>query len=119
MDNIKLSVPKKSEYIGILRLIISSLGSKVGVNIDEIDDLKILVSEICIFFIKNVKENTRDIVFDFILDDKKIIIEIADLNSGDLEFNNDDLSILIIESLADAFRLNYKEKKALIEKNVK
>ena len=44
-DYIEIRVPAKAQYIGIARLTISGLASRLGFNYDEIEDLKIATSE--------------------------------------------------------------------------
>lgn len=45
-DAVEISVPLRGEHAATLRVIVSSLGSDHGLNVDEIDDLKLAVSEI-------------------------------------------------------------------------
>ncbi|MDR0852022.1 MAG: ATP-binding protein [Clostridiales Family XIII bacterium] len=46
-DTLKLSVPVKPEYVGTVRLAISSLANKAGFDIEAIEDIKVAVSEAC------------------------------------------------------------------------
>ena len=45
-DAIGVAVPLRSEHGAMLRVIVSSLGADAGFSVDEIDDLKLAVSEI-------------------------------------------------------------------------
>ncbi|MFK8023393.1 MAG: hypothetical protein AB8G26_05445 [Ilumatobacter sp.] len=45
-DAIVVSVPLRSEHGSMLRVIVSSLGADAGFSVDEIDDLKLAVSEV-------------------------------------------------------------------------
>lgn len=45
-DAIDIAVPLRAEHAATLRVIVSSLGSDNGLNVDEIDDLKLAVSEV-------------------------------------------------------------------------
>ena len=45
-EAIEIGVPLRSEYAATLRVIVASLGSDNGLTIDEIDDLKLAVSEV-------------------------------------------------------------------------
>ena len=47
MDLIKFSIPGKPEYVGVVRLAVSSLANKSGFDIEAIEDIKIAVSEAC------------------------------------------------------------------------
>jgi serine/threonine-protein kinase RsbW len=42
-----LSVPGKAEYVSTVRLAISSLAAKAGLDIEAIEDIKVAVSEAC------------------------------------------------------------------------
>ena len=44
-DYIEIRVPAKAQYVGVARLTISGLASRVGFTYDEIEDLKIASSE--------------------------------------------------------------------------
>lgn len=44
-DLIEMKIPAKAEYIGVIRLTVSGLASRVGFSYDDIEDLKVAVSE--------------------------------------------------------------------------
>jgi len=44
-DYIEMKVPAKAQYVGVARLTISGLASRLGFSFDEIEDLKIASSE--------------------------------------------------------------------------
>lgn len=46
-DILRFSVPGKPEYVSMIRLAVSSAANTAGFNIEEIDDIKIAVSEAC------------------------------------------------------------------------
>lgn len=46
-DEIKIHLPQKADYLGFLRLSVSGLASKMGFDIDTIEDIKVAVSEVC------------------------------------------------------------------------
>ncbi|MDR7074888.1 anti-sigma B factor RsbW [Fictibacillus barbaricus] len=46
-DYIEMNVPAKPEYVGVVRLTISGLANRMGFSFDEIEDIKIAVSEAC------------------------------------------------------------------------
>ncbi|MFN2746733.1 MULTISPECIES: anti-sigma B factor RsbW [Bacillus] len=47
VDYIEMKSPAKPEYVGIVRLTLSGIASKMGYSYDDIEDLKIAVSEAC------------------------------------------------------------------------
>lgn len=44
-DRIDLSVPLRSEFSSMLRTVASSIGADLGLDLDQIDDLRLAVSE--------------------------------------------------------------------------
>lgn len=47
VDLIEMKIPAKPEYVGIIRLTLSGVASRMGYVYEEIEDLKIAVSEAC------------------------------------------------------------------------
>lgn len=46
-DLLKFSVPGKPEYVGMVRLAVSSLANCAGFDIEAVEDIKVAVSEAC------------------------------------------------------------------------
>ena len=46
-DLIRFSVPGKPEYVGVVRLAISSAANTAGFDVEDIEDIKVAVSEVC------------------------------------------------------------------------
>lgn len=121
MENIKLLIPKKSEYISTIRLTTSSLSNIKGFNIEIIEDIKVLISEICTFFINNISSNDKPFSIEYFMQDDWLKVEVSDLNEGQItEENkkNSDMCILIIESLADDCNIDLAGKKLSFKKNI-
>lgn len=47
MEEVKLAIPARPEFVGVVRLAVTSLARSVGFDEDRVDDLKIAVSEAC------------------------------------------------------------------------
>ncbi|PLS15903.1 anti-sigma B factor RsbW [Bacillus sp. M6-12] len=46
-DYIEMKIPAKPEFIGVIRLTLSGISSRMGFSYDDIEDLKIATSEAC------------------------------------------------------------------------
>ncbi|CAH0347183.1 anti-sigma B factor RsbW [Bacillus sp. CECT 9360] len=46
-DYIEMNIPAKPDFIGVIRLTLSGIASRMGFSYDEIEDLKIATSEAC------------------------------------------------------------------------
>lgn len=121
MDKINLNIPKKSEYMSTIRLTTSALSNLNGFNIDDIEDLKVIISEVCTFFISNIEENNKPLSIEYQVEEKRMIVEVSDLNDGKIDEKNkanSEMCIMIIESLADNYNFDLENKKIIFEKNL-
>lgn len=122
MEKINLTIPKKSEYMSTIRLTTSAISNLKGFNVDEIEDIKVIISEVCTFFINNIENNNEPISIAYDISENKFIVEVVDMNSGELSEEssiNSDMCIMIIESLADNYKFDLKNKKITFEKEYK
>jgi len=46
-DYVEMKIPAKPEYVGVIRLTLSGIASRIGFSYDDIEDLKIAISEAC------------------------------------------------------------------------
>ena len=119
MEKIKLSIPKKSEFMSTIRLTTSALSNINGFNVDEMEDLKVIISEACTFFINNVKNNTEPLNICYELNTDNLTVEVTDLNSGEItekDRTGSEMCVMIIESLADSYNFDLDNKKIIFEK---
>lgn len=121
MDKINLSIPKKSEYMSTIRLTTSALSNLNGFNIDDIEDLKVIVSEVCTFFMSNIEKNNEPLNLEYQVEEGRLTVEVSDLNDGKIDEKNkanSEMCIMIIESLADSYNFDLENKKIIFEKNL-
>lgn len=80
IDYIEMKIPAKAEYVGIIRLTLSGIASRMGFSYEEIEDLKIAVSEACTNAVQHAYKGEQggEIVLGFGLYENKLEIMIAD-----------------------------------------
>lgn len=102
-DVIKLSIPKKPEYISIVRLTASGIGNNMMLNIDDIEDIKVCIGEACTNSLITKKSNKINIMFE--VGEKKLLVKISDtletIPENIKEKRDRELGLLIIKSLMD------------------
>ncbi|MFS0784406.1 anti-sigma B factor RsbW [Bacillus sp. 1P06AnD] len=59
-DYIEMKIPAKPEYIGVVRLTISGVASRMGFSYDDIEDLKIATSEACTNAVQHAYKEEED-----------------------------------------------------------
>lgn len=58
-DFIQMKVPSKPEYVGVIRLTLSGIASRMGFNYEDIEDLKVAVSEATTNVVSHAYENNE------------------------------------------------------------
>ena len=108
-ETIKMEISANPEYVSIIRLTTSGIANKVGFCLDDIEDLKVAISEACTNAIKHSLEDRFTIIYTMI--EKGLTIEIIDNGKGyntkevsepDLDnLKESGLGLFIIQSLMD------------------
>jgi len=115
-DCIQLIVPAKPEYILITRLTASAVATRVGFDVDTIEDIKIAVAEAAIL-IMNQEKNVKEIILYFELEENGLTIElqageVIDCNDSNTipDFENREMSMFILDSMMDNVNLHTEDK---------
>lgn len=108
-ETIKMEMNANPDYVGIIRLTTSGIANKIGFSVDDIEDLKVAVSEACTNAIKHSQDNKFSIAFNIL--ENGVNIEIKDNGKGynassirtpDLENPKENgLGLFIIQALMD------------------
>ena len=119
-ETIKMEISSNPEYVSIIRLTTSGIANKVGFCIDDIEDLKVAISEACTNAIKHSSDDTFTIIYSIMVNG--LTIEIIDNGKGydknsvteqDLDnLKESGMGLFIIESLMD--EVNVESEKLLI-----
>lgn len=62
-DLIELTIPAKLEYIGVTRLLVSGVANRVGLSYDDIEDVKLAVSEACTNAVQHAYEKREGTIY--------------------------------------------------------
>jgi serine/threonine-protein kinase RsbW len=80
LDYIEMKVPAKPEYVGIIRLTLSGIATRMGYSYETIEDLKIATSEACTNAVQHAYRDNEggEVVVGFGLYDDRLEVMIAD-----------------------------------------
>jgi serine/threonine-protein kinase RsbW len=83
-DSLSMSVPSKPEYVGVVRLTVSAIASRMGFDIEQIEDLKVAVAEACTNAITHglSEDGCENVEIQFIMNHHRMIIHITDRGHG-------------------------------------
>ena len=80
LETIKMEVTSNPEYVSIIRLTVSGLANKVGFSLDDIEDIKVAVSEACTNAIKHSLDDKFLVQFSVL--ENGLTIEVEDKGTG-------------------------------------
>jgi len=107
-EQIKLTLPINAAYVSAARLTASSVANRLNFDIEEIEDIKVAVSEACAYIIRESSFNSnRDFKIEFDLSADKIKITLSvDVNDNKFEVDDNEMSLLVIKAVMDSFAIN-------------
>lgn len=128
-DYIEMKIPAKAEFVGVIRLTLSGIASRMGFVYDEIEDLKIATSEACTNAVQHAyKRNEQgEVVIGFGLYNNRLEVMVSDSGKSfdfkaarqeigpydqtdSVEFLREGgLGLYLIETLMDEVRIHHKE----------
>jgi len=128
-DYIEMKIPAMPEYVGVIRLTLSGIASRMGFTYDLIDDLKIAVSEAITNAVQHAykKDEGGEVVVGFGLYQDRLEVMVADSGksfdinkardeigpyneNSQIEFLREGgLGLYLIESLMDEVKIHQNE----------
>jgi len=113
MDKIFVKIPSEKKYISTVRLSISSIANTIAMDIENIEDLKVSISEVMNLF---VDEGNFFEISIAVIEDKIEIEVLPDVSISEIQQKEENkFALLILENLVD--KIEFKEKSVLLVKN--
>lgn len=118
-DNVTLTLPAKSEYVSTARLTASSVANRIGFNIDEIEDIKVAVAEVCNMILSKTNSEISQYKILFEINSDKLIITFTgnETAMGCFESNaENEYGMYIMQALMDSVELCNNNSIVMIKK---
>lgn len=124
--SIELTIPCKPEFVGIARLTVLGVASRMSFSYDEVEDLRLAVGEACTTAVERaMTANKTDTAIDIqsVIQDNKLTIEVRDhagqtgeRPSADVDDDLDEqgLGVMLMELLVDEFVVEPTEDGTLV-----
>mgnify|MGYP000958533322 CR=1 FL=1 len=112
LDTVSVLIPPKAEYVSIARLTASGIASRMGFDIDEIEDIKVSISEVINRMIdKGIPSDGINIDFHLFSDYIRIDFRLSGSSPRDtFEGEEDGFAFEIIRALMDEVILNTNDQ---------
>ncbi|MFZ7133000.1 MAG: ATP-binding protein [Eubacteriales bacterium] len=108
---ISLTLPNAAEYVSVARLTLSGIANRMGFNYDDIEDLKVAISEACTNALRHGCGCNNNYIVNYTMENRSLVIDVCDRGEGfniaevkspDLEHPKDNgLGLYIIKTLMD------------------
>ena len=105
-ENIELLLPCNAAYVSAARLTASSIANRLKFAMDEIEDIKVAVSEACTYIIRESSAvNKGEFKITFLLKKDTLLITITCSAGLTNSQNEDEMGIHMIKALMDYFEI--------------
>jgi serine/threonine-protein kinase RsbW len=105
-DTVNLRVPAKGEYAKLVRMTAAALSSRMGMNFDQVDDVRMAAEEAFVYAVETLPDGS-EVTFDFVLTESELVISVP---LGDENPNSDEeaerraaYATFILESVSDSY----------------
>jgi hypothetical protein len=107
MDKINIRIPASPEYIQVVRLIASGLANRLEFTLDDIEDLKIAVDELCAY-LTGAQGREGEIEITFTIGDDRIEITGSGRFTAGIKVRTEltQLSQMILDTVVDTATLD-------------
>ena len=114
-DHITLTVPAKSEYAKTVRMTAAALVSRMDMNFDQVDDVRMAAEEAFVYAIDTLPEDAR-VAFEFVVSDTEMTIDVAlgseNPSSDEEAERRAAYATFILESVCDSYEFATDENGA-------
>ena len=116
MEQVTVRIPASPEYIGVVRLVAAGLATRLQFTIDEIEDLKIAVDELCAY-LTGSQGRDGDLQITFRISDNKIAIRGEGRLSPGQRVRTEltDFSRMILDTVVDSATLQQADGSPVFE----
>jgi serine/threonine-protein kinase RsbW len=106
IDRITLTVPAKSEYAKTVRMTAAALVSRMGMNFDDVDDVRMAAEEAFVYAVDTLPEDA-EVRFEFSVSDDELKIDVPlgseDPSSDEEADRRAAYATFILESVCDSY----------------
>jgi serine/threonine-protein kinase RsbW len=103
-ETVRLIVPASLEYVRIVRLTASGIASRLGFDIDEVENLRVAIDELASMVVERAAPGELELSFTTV--DNQLAIEgRAPARTGTIETGVEELTAQILNAVIDKYEL--------------
>ena len=104
-DEVRLCVPARPEFLGLVRVTGAGLASRLGFTFDQVEDLRLALDEMC-FGLTGTKGKDGTLELHFLLTEEGLTVQGEGHFTGPSPLRLSELSELILDALVDKHSLS-------------
>ncbi|MGH2454404.1 MAG: ATP-binding protein [bacterium] len=112
VERVVMSIPARAEYVGVVRLAAAAIAGRMAFGYDEVEDLKVAVSEACSEAILSAG-SLVEIQFEVFPDRLEILVA-GGADRGEERAQESDMGLLLMRVLMDEVRTERQGVRRLI-----
>jgi serine/threonine-protein kinase RsbW len=104
-DHVKLTVPAREQFARTVRMTAAALAGRMGMSIDEVEDVRIAVEEAFVFAVGRVADG-EPVTFDFTVEEDRLSLDVGPMPAGaagGADSAEARFARFILESVCDTF----------------
>jgi serine/threonine-protein kinase RsbW len=105
-DCVRLEIPLDTRYVRIVRLVARGVGAAMGFDVEDVDDLRIAVEEMCAALFDVSQGSAMELSFEIHQDRVDVQGRAASMPTATLDAERFALSEQILRVACDGYRLN-------------
>lgn len=117
MDDVALSFPAQPWALSLARLVTASLGNRLGFVLEEIDDLRLAVEEVCLILMGS-PDGDGSIALSFALDQDVLHLD-ARLEESQAGIAPTEMSLQILRALVDQCEISEIDRRVSISRKAR
>ncbi|MSR88586.1 MAG: hypothetical protein EXS67_02915 [Candidatus Margulisbacteria bacterium] len=83
VNKVSITIPSSSEFVGVVRLALSGIATRMNFSVEEIEDIKIAISEACTNAVQHAyPQEVGTIEITCLIHEDKLEIEVSDTGIG-------------------------------------
>ena len=102
-DRIDVTLPLRSEFVSTLRTLTASVGADAGFSVDELDDIRLALSEVFSVLVANALDGTRART-SLAVNDGVLVVSMG-TEQADLVVELDELAANILGAVTDSYEV--------------
>jgi serine/threonine-protein kinase RsbW len=104
-DTVDVTLPLRARHASVLRTIAATLGADIGFSVDEIDDLRLGLSEVFTILVDAADTDAARVTVRFRLDDDALAVVAEPAGAAGRPVEIDPLAGSILDSVLDDFEV--------------